>query len=92
MNIHLQPLQPSIPSIFSIAKARRPEKVPPKAPAEKNIARRVCNSKQQYQVVNKYEAAGKKPVSVRPRKKSGNDQAFEVLDDVCQSHDLRPRQ
>ena len=41
---HLHPSIPPIPSIRTMAAARRPEKAPDKAAAEKKRLIRVCNS------------------------------------------------
>jgi hypothetical protein len=49
MKIHAQPGLPPIPSIFAIAAASKPPKLPASAAAEKKIADRMPNSLRLYQ-------------------------------------------
>lgn len=67
MKIHLQPERPAMPSIFTIAAAKSPEKAEANEAALKKTAMRVWTSKRQYQQVIRKVAAGKKPDSKRPR-------------------------
>ena len=53
LQIHLHPARPPMPSIFSIANARRPLKALAADAALKKTASLVCISNRQYQVVSR---------------------------------------